>query len=123
MLKQITGITRVRMLYLQLQFACNFRCKHCFHGRLLESPVRYTPADAIAMVEHFRLEYALEAVTLLGGEPLLYPDVVAVAEHCKRAGLAVEICTNGHHGFFGMIRALVSIPWNRGEFCQAAWAT
>ena len=106
MLKEVTGIRRVRMLYLQLQFACNFRCQHCFHGQLLDSPVRYTSSDAIALVEHFRTEYALEAVTLLGGEPLLYPDVVAVAEHCKRAGLAVEICTNGHRGFFGVIRAL-----------------
>ena len=106
MLKQVTGITRVRMLYLQLQYACNFRCQHCFHGQLLTSPARYPAADAIALVEHFRTEYALEAVTLLGGEPLLYPEVVAVAEHCKRAGLAVEICTNGHRGFFGLIRAL-----------------
>lgn len=106
MLKQVTGIRRVRMLYLQLQFACNFRCQHCFHGSLLDSPESYSASDAIALVEHFRTEYALEAVTLLGGEPLLYPDIVAVAEHCKRAGLAVEICTNGHRGFFGVVKML-----------------
>ena len=28
MLKEVTGIRRVRMLYVQLQYGCNFRCKH-----------------------------------------------------------------------------------------------
>jgi Fe-coproporphyrin III synthase len=106
MLKEVTGIRRVRMLYVQLQYGCNFRCKHCFHGQLLESSLRYSCTDAIALIEHFRTEYALEAVTLLGGEPLLYPDIVAVAEHCKHSGLTVEICTNGHRGFFDVIRKL-----------------
>lgn len=106
MLKEITGIRRVRMLYIQLQYGCNFRCKHCFHGELLSSDERYSYADAVEMIDHFHREYSLEAVTLLGGEPLLYPDIIRVAEHCKTIGLTVEICTNGHRGFFGTVRQL-----------------
>ncbi|WP_213450653.1 hypothetical protein [Rhizomonospora bruguierae] len=40
MLDQIAGITRVRMLYLQLLYKCNFSCKHCFHGELLSTSPR-----------------------------------------------------------------------------------
>ncbi|MEY9846133.1 MoaA/NifB/PqqE/SkfB family radical SAM enzyme [Streptacidiphilus sp. BW17] len=106
MLKEVTGITRVKMLYLQLQYRCNFVCKTCFHGELLKSTERYTTAEAVELVSHFQREYGLEAVTLLGGEPLLYPGVVEVARFCKESGLTVEICTNGHRGFFGTVREL-----------------
>lgn len=105
-LKQITGITRIRMLYLQLQYGCNFRCLHCFHGQLLESAEHFALDDATGLIDHFRAEYGLEAVTLLGGEPLLYPHIAAVAAHARRRGLTVEICTNGHRGFFNTIRLI-----------------
>jgi MoaA/NifB/PqqE/SkfB family radical SAM enzyme len=109
MLDEITGITRVRMLYLQLLYRCNFACRHCFHGQLLKSTDRFSLAEAQALVDHFRQAYQLEAVTFLGGEPLLYPDIVAVCRHAKTIGLDVEICTNGHDGFRDRIAAIAPV--------------
>lgn len=104
MLDTAAGITHIRMLYLQLLYRCNFSCKHCFHGDLLASRDAFTPAQATAMIDHFQATYFLEAVTLLGGEPLLYPNLASVALHAKSRGLAVEICTNGHPGFRERLR-------------------
>jgi MoaA/NifB/PqqE/SkfB family radical SAM enzyme len=106
MLKETTGITRIRMLYLQLLYQCNFSCRHCFHGKMLAAPERYTPAEVRELLTHFVSEYRLEAVALLGGEPLLYAGIAEVAADAKGMDLAVEICTNGHHGFFRRLRAL-----------------
>src|SRR6266540_5469574 len=87
------------MLYLQLLYRCNFSCRHCFHGELLKNADRFNLAEAQAILDHFRWVYKLDAVTFLGGEPLLYPHVAAVCHYAKRLGLQVEICTNGHLGF------------------------
>ncbi len=104
MLDSAAGITHIRMLYLQLLYRCNFSCKHCFHGDLLASRDSFTAEQATAMIDHFQTTYFLEAVTFLGGEPLLYPDLAAVAMHAKARGLGVEICTNGHPGFRERLR-------------------
>jgi MoaA/NifB/PqqE/SkfB family radical SAM enzyme len=109
MLDEITGITRVRMLYLQLLYRCNFTCRHCFHGQLLKSPDRFTLAEAQAILDHFRQVYRLDAVTLLGGEPLLYPDIVAICHYAKTIGLDVEICTNAHDGFRDRIEVIAPV--------------
>ncbi|GAA2648441.1 radical SAM protein [Paractinoplanes durhamensis] len=105
MLDQVAGITRVRMLYLQLAYKCNFSCAHCFHGELLRSPENFSVVEAQALLDHFIDVYQLEEVTLLGGEPLLYPHIVTMCRYAKERGLTVEICTNAHPGFRGKVRA------------------
>jgi pyruvate-formate lyase-activating enzyme len=106
MLDQVAGITRVRMLYLQLLYKCNFACKHCFHGELLKNPESFSVTDAQALLDHFKTVYRLDAVTLLGGEPLLYPHITMVCRYAKVLGLEVEICTNAHRGFRSRIEAV-----------------
>lgn len=100
MLTEITGIRRVRMLYLQLLYRCNFRCRHCFHGGLLSEPDHYTREQAEVILRHFRDTYRLDAVTFLGGEPLLHPDIVSLCHYAKNdVGLQTEMCSNAHSGF------------------------
>ncbi|MFC5253435.1 radical SAM protein [Streptomyces nigrescens] len=106
MLDQIAGISRVRMLYLQLLYRCNFSCKHCFHGELLKDAGQFSLDEASGILDHFREVYKLEAVTLLGGEPLLYPYIDDVCSHAKHLGLRVEICTNGHRGYHSALEAI-----------------
>jgi MoaA/NifB/PqqE/SkfB family radical SAM enzyme len=97
------------MLYLQLLYKCNFSCRHCFHGELLKSPDNFTLTEAQSMLAHFRDVFQLEAVTFLGGEPLLYPHIVTICKYAKQLGLEVEICTNAHRGFRSKIEALAPV--------------
>ncbi len=109
MLDEVAGIERVRMLYVQLLYKCNYRCLHCFHGSLLDSPSHYKREQIEALLRHFVANYDLKAVTYLGGEPMMHPDIVGLAAYAHRSGLAVEICTNGHFGFRRQFEALA--PW------------
>lgn len=106
MINEVTGVSHIRMLYVQLHYRCNFTCDHCFHGDLLSAPGSYAPAEVGAMLRHFRDRYGLESVTFLGGEPLLYPDIAQVCQDARELGLGVEICTNGHYGFARQVIAI-----------------
>jgi len=106
MIRGVTGISSIRMLYVQLMYRCNFSCQHCFHGELLKAKECYTAAEVESLLRYFRRHYGLEAVTFLGGEPLLYPDIVGVCRSANNLGLGVELCSNGHAGFIHRINQL-----------------
>ncbi|MEV1019770.1 radical SAM protein [Streptomyces sp. NPDC050264] len=97
MIGEITGIRRIRMLYLQLLYRCNFECLHCFHGKRLQHADAFTPDEAINLLTLMRQQYDTEAVTLLGGEPFVYKELAQVVRYAKQdLGMQVEICTNGY---------------------------
>jgi MoaA/NifB/PqqE/SkfB family radical SAM enzyme len=96
-IRDVTGIHRIRMLYLQLLYRCNFNCLHCFHGKRLKQADAFTAEEAINLIRLMREQYGTEAVTLLGGEPFLYKDLPQVVRYAKQElGMRVEICTNGY---------------------------
>lgn len=97
MIGEVTGIRRIRMLYLQLLYRCNFECLHCFHGERLKHADNFTVEQAISLIRLMRNDYGTEAVTLLGGEPFVYRDLPEVVRYAKQElGLRVAICTNGY---------------------------
>lgn len=97
MIGEVTGIRRIRMLYLQLLYRCNFECLHCFHGERLKHADAFTADEAVNLIRLMRDQYGTEAVTLLGGEPFVYKDLAQVVRYAKQElGLQVEICTNGY---------------------------
>lgn len=97
MIWEVAGIRRIRMVYLQLLYRCNFECLHCFHGERLQHGGAFSPAEAINFLLLMREEYATEAVTFLGGEPFVYRHLPLVVHRAKRQlGLRVEICSNGY---------------------------
>ncbi|WP_434591720.1 radical SAM protein [Streptomyces sp. A5-4] len=106
MIGEVTGIRRIRMLYLQLLYRCNFECLHCFHGKRLQHADAFTADEAINLLTLMRDQYATEAVTLLGGEPFVYRDLTPVVRYAKQElGMQVEICTNGYR----IVRQLTEI--------------
>lgn len=97
MIGEVTGIRRIRMLYLQLLYRCNFECLHCFHGKRLQHADAFTADEATSLLTLMRAEYGTEAVTLLGGEPFVHKDLARVVRYAKQElGMRVEICTNGY---------------------------
>lgn len=97
MIGEVTGIRKIRMLYLQLLYRCNFECLHCFHGERLRYADSFTAEEAVSLLTLMRDEFATEAVTLLGGEPFVHRDLARVVRHAKEElGQRVEICTNGY---------------------------
>ncbi|MDQ0985970.1 molybdenum cofactor biosynthesis enzyme MoaA [Streptomyces sp. V2I9] len=119
MIEEVTGIKKIRMLYLQLLYRCNFTCLHCFHGKRLQYADAFTVDEAADLLTLMRDEYGTEAVTLLGGEPFVHRDLAQVVRHAKEElGLRVEICTNGYR----IERRLTEIapPWTCSGFLWRA---
>lgn len=97
MIRDVTGIHRIRRLYLQLLYRCNFACLHCFHGDRLTRTDTFTVEEADNLLDLMRDQYGTESVTLLGGEPFVHNGLAQVVRHAKRSlGMRVEICTNGY---------------------------
>jgi Fe-coproporphyrin III synthase len=96
-IREVASIRRIRMVYLQLLYRCNFECLHCFHGERLKHGDAFSPDEAISFLRLMREDYDAEAVTLLGGEPFVYRDLPDVVHRARRQlGLEVEICSNGY---------------------------
>jgi organic radical activating enzyme len=76
---------------------CNLTCRSCSHL----SPILPKRRVDAATVEHdLRLlsgHYHAEWLKLVGGEPLLHPDLVSIADAIRRSGVAdrIYLVTNG----------------------------
>ncbi len=81
------------VLMLELTHACNLHCAGC--GRIREY--------ADTRTERLDFEQAMSAITdaaapvlsISGGEPLLHPEVPAIAGRALQMGKVVYLCTNG----------------------------
>lgn len=81
-------------LYIELTDRCNLRCKHCY---LPASPSGSRSLDLRVATQTLSDFAALDgrAVSLSGGEPLLYPDWAEVLAHASSRGLECTLMTNG----------------------------
>ena len=71
---------------------CNCICKTCYNR---EHP-RAKPLDEIAReLDVIFAERRVEFVGILGGEPLLHPDLVRIVEMIKARGVGAVLLTNG----------------------------
>lgn len=78
---------------------CNLNCAHCSHFSPLADkilmPVEFFRRDIERMAELFNHE--CESITLLGGEPLLHPEIITLMEIARKnftSGI-IYVLTNG----------------------------
>jgi radical SAM protein with 4Fe4S-binding SPASM domain len=85
-----------RLLTMEIEFSlrCNFNCPYCyvpkadaFQDELELGEIR----DVITQAQ----EMGARKIIILGGEPTIYPDLVAIIEFISARGLQVELFTNG----------------------------
>ena len=76
---------------------CNLSCRACSHTSPVLPRTLLDPAvverNLLLLAEH----YGVNTVRLVGGEPLLHPDLRAIVEAVRRSGIGELICvvTNG----------------------------
>jgi MoaA/NifB/PqqE/SkfB family radical SAM enzyme len=83
-----------RFIVWDITFACPLRCTHCYSesGRRAS---RQLDADDLFRVTDAMIAASPRAIILSGGEPLLVPEIFAVAERMVAAGVAVILYTSG----------------------------
>lgn len=89
-----SGFLPDRTVHLHPLRRCNLACRHCYSlsspqaGGILSMDI-LAPALARLRAEGY------EALSLSGGEPLLYPELPALTAHAKALGFRVVGITNG----------------------------
>jgi MoaA/NifB/PqqE/SkfB family radical SAM enzyme len=107
-----SGGIRPSDLVLYINSSCNLRCKHCYVGdALLNAGVAYPCAEIIDFVNQFD---HLDRLTIVGGEPLLHPeinDVVAALPYHKvdLVRLTTNLTTLARFDYERFVRGRVTI--------------
>ena len=90
------AIKNSRLLSMEVEFSrrCNFNCVYCyakdesdFEGELTEEEIR----DLILQAK----ELGARKIIVLGGEPMVYPQIMEMVAFIRAEGLQVELFTNG----------------------------
>lgn len=83
-------------LYLHLTTRCNLRCTYCYNQALREEKGRGDlPLKVALKALREAKELGVHTVLLTGGEPLLHPKALRIAEHSRRMGFRTVLLTNG----------------------------
>lgn len=81
------------VLMLEPTHRCNLYCDGC--GRIRE--YEQTLQDMLSLKDALKAvdESGVRIVSICGGEPLLYPDIVALVNGILNKGASIYLCTNG----------------------------
>jgi Fe-coproporphyrin III synthase len=89
-----SGFLPDRIIHLHPTRLCNLACVHCYSESGPQHRGGLGPAVVASALEVLRAE-GYEAVSLSGGEPLVYPGLAAVVRSAKALGFRVTMITNG----------------------------
>lgn len=74
---------------------CNLTCKHCYSiSADTHFPGELSTGEIYRVMDDLKA-YRVPVLILSGGEPLLHPDIFAIAERAKRQGFYVALSSNG----------------------------
>jgi heme d1 biosynthesis radical SAM protein NirJ len=74
---------------------CNLTCKHCYSISADKDFAGELSTDEIFSVMQDLKRFHVPVLILSGGEPLLRPDIFAIAQHAKAMGFYVGLSSNG----------------------------
>ena len=85
---------RLLSMEIELGLQCNFRCQYCYVGQS-GTPKGELTVDEIQGVVMQAKALGARKIIVLGGEPMIHPDVMRLLEFIRGEGLSVEMFTNG----------------------------
>ncbi len=79
---------------LEITGRCTCRCFHCYASILSNLP-EMSKHDALSTLDTLS-EVGFRQVYIVGGEPMLHPDIEEICAHSKSLGLKTILVTNGY---------------------------
>ncbi|MBI5399668.1 radical SAM protein [Candidatus Saganbacteria bacterium] len=84
-----------KLIFWETTRSCNLKCLHCrASATSLVSPEELKTAEMKTFVDQV-VEFSRPILVLSGGEPLLRPDILEIAQYAAQKGLRVALATNG----------------------------
>lgn len=87
-----------KIIYFDITGKCNLRCKHCYQWELFNNNGRDVFELSITEIKNTIIRLKNEGFTrlhILGGEPLLSPNLISTIKYAKDVGMQVSIVSNG----------------------------
>ncbi|MDC0716609.1 radical SAM protein [Nannocystis bainbridge] len=91
------GKIRVEAFELHVVEHCNLRCAHCCNMSPYLGEHTQSVADIEAICRTMAAQLQVDVFKIMGGEPLLHPDITGVLHAIRRSGISdtVRLFTNG----------------------------
>lgn len=90
---------------LYVNYVCGLRCTHCFVGDLLNTNSEMPLSLAMSIVKGCA-NSDVKTITILGGEPTLYKDIIHLINFIIEKNIGVRIVTNGQKSFYKLVEKL-----------------
>lgn len=95
---------------LQITERCNFNCLHCFNAADNAVPKEQMSFEQIDDILDQAVDCGVASVLITGGEPLVHPDFMKIADLIAQKGLSMfELNTNGYFLTEEILDHLISI--------------
>jgi Radical SAM superfamily/4Fe-4S single cluster domain len=91
------GRIRVEAFELHVVEHCNLKCAHCCNMSPYLAERTLSVADVEEMCRVMARELQVDVFKIMGGEPLLHPDIAGVLQAIRRSGISptIRLFTNG----------------------------
>ena len=76
---------------------CNFRCGFCHNASLLQKRQIGISWERLGKLCRQFADHWVDAVTISGGEPTIWPELLDLIEFFRGFGFAIKLDTNGSH--------------------------
>ncbi|MBN1294390.1 MAG: 12,18-didecarboxysiroheme deacetylase [Candidatus Latescibacteria bacterium] len=83
------------VVILNITKRCNLKCVHCYAGSNDGLASSEMSTDELLHVIDDLADFGSPVVLFSGGEPLLHPGIVRLADHAVKSGMRAVISTNG----------------------------
>lgn len=83
------------VVILNITKRCNLRCVHCYAGSNNAEPQDELSTEELLRILDDLADFGSPVVLFSGGEPLLHPDIVRLADYAVGKGMRAVISSNG----------------------------
>lgn len=91
----VQGEPKIRFAWLIPSYSCNKRCDFCYNGEDYLADKSRAPAEVVPRMVGALRQFRIEHITILGGEPLIYPHLELLVDQARSTGASISLVTNG----------------------------
>ncbi len=85
---------KILCMRMSLSYECNFKCRYCYIGELVDKKEEALYKDFIDIVDQ-SIELGVKSIVILGGEPMIYPHIFDFLEYLHDNKVIPVMFTNG----------------------------
>ena len=85
---------QIEMAWIEITQKCNFRCIHCYEGEKIQKDMNF---DDIKYCIDELHRNGIKKLQIIGGEPLLHPQIIQILKYCIGKFEEFSIFTNGSY--------------------------